>query len=247
MQIKDTSYEPIAERYNSFSDKGPLRILEMRTILDLAGDIQGKSVLDLACGTGYFGLQFKKLGASEVVGVDISEKMIEIAKEESQKQGADIKFHVRNISEMESFGKFDIIVAGWLFCNAESIEELDAMFRVAADNLKPSGKLVAYTIEPDYRLDKRNNYRPYEVDILSETPWKGGFRYEAEFITDPPSPLIFYGWGREYYESAMNKTGFKRFEWRKPMLIESDIKRYPAGFWDVHQKNCWETGFICEF
>ncbi|CEE91705.1 Methyltransferase [Xenorhabdus nematophila str. Anatoliense] len=247
MEIKDTSYEPIAELYNSFSDKGPLRVPEMQTILTLAGDIQGKSVLDLACGTGFFGLQFKKLGASRIVGVDISETMIKIAQEESQKQGADIEFHVRNISEMESFGKFDIIVAGWLFCNAASIEELDAMFQVAADNLKPSGKLVAYTIEPDYRLDKRDNYRHYELDFISESPWKGGFRYEAQFLTDPPSPLILYSWDRKYYESAMSKAGFKHFEWHKPMLTESDIERHPPGFWDVHQKNCWETGLICQF
>ncbi|MGJ0623332.1 class I SAM-dependent methyltransferase [Xenorhabdus bovienii] len=248
MKIKDTSYDPIAEHYNNFSDTAPQRTLEMRTILNLAGEIQGKSVLDLACGTGFFTFEFKRLGASKIVGIDISENMIAVAREEAKKSGENIEFHARDVSamEMESFGKFDIIVAGWLFCNAASIEELEAMFRVVATHLKPSGKLVSYTIEPDFRLDN-HDYSNYQVNFISETPWKSGFRHEAEFITNPPSPFIFYCWSHEDYENAANKAGLKHFEWRKPMIMESDIDRYPPGFWDNHQNNSWEVGFMCQF
>ncbi|MGJ0630393.1 class I SAM-dependent methyltransferase, partial [Xenorhabdus bovienii] len=74
---------------------------------------QGKSVLDLACGYGLFSRKFKKLGASNVIGVDISDKMIQIAKNKSRQYQDGIEFHIRDVCKMESFGKFDLIVAAW--------------------------------------------------------------------------------------------------------------------------------------
>ena len=38
-------------------------------------------VLDVACGTGDFAIALAKAGVKEVVGIDISEKMLEIGKE----------------------------------------------------------------------------------------------------------------------------------------------------------------------
>ncbi|WP_143706571.1 class I SAM-dependent DNA methyltransferase, partial [Xenorhabdus innexi] len=128
-------YDPIADAYGLFSDTAPQIKVGIRTVFALAGDIQGKSVLDLACGQGLFSRLYKKHGASKVIGVDISVNMLEIAKSKSQQYGDDIEYHVRDVCKMESFGKFDIINASWLFCHAVSLEELEAMFRVIADNL----------------------------------------------------------------------------------------------------------------
>ncbi|OTA16513.1 type 11 methyltransferase [Xenorhabdus vietnamensis] len=239
-------YNPIAHLYESFSDSTPHIEVEIRTILNLAGDIQGKSVLDLACGYGLFSREFKNRGASKVVGVDISDKMIEIARNKSQQYNDGIEFHLRNVCEMESFGKFDLIVAAWLFCHAESLEDLKAMFRVVAEHLKPSGKLIAYTYEPDYRLAK-GNYENYQIKILSEEPVKDTTLLKAEFLTTPPSPFTMYRWSREQYADAINEAGLKQFSWHKPMLLESDIAGYPPGFWDDYQRNCLDTALVCQF
>lgn len=121
----DALYDPIAHLYENFSDTAAHIKVEIRTIFDLAGDIHGKSVLDLACGYGLFSREYKNRGASKVIGVDISDNMIAIAKSKSQQYSDDIEFHVRNVCKMESFGKFDIVNAAWLFCHAESIEDLE--------------------------------------------------------------------------------------------------------------------------
>jgi putative methylase len=58
------------------------------TMLYLAytrGDIAGKRVLDLGCGTGRLGLAAAFLGAKEVVGIDVDRTAIAIAKENTAK------------------------------------------------------------------------------------------------------------------------------------------------------------------
>ncbi|MBC8943989.1 class I SAM-dependent methyltransferase [Xenorhabdus indica] len=130
-----------------------MRILDARFVLDVVGDVNGKSILDLACGYGYFSRKLYKRGASKVVGIDISEKMIELAKAKLKQYGDGLEFHVRDVGKMESFGKFDLVTAIWLFNYAASVEELETMFQTAARHLKPSGKLVAYMTSPDYRLE----------------------------------------------------------------------------------------------
>ncbi|MCC8380496.1 class I SAM-dependent methyltransferase [Xenorhabdus sp. PB30.3] len=244
-------YNAIADVYERFSDSAPQIEVEIRTVFGLAGEIQGKSVLDLACGYGLFSRLYKSRGASKVVGADISTNMIEIARNKSRQYGDGIEFHVRDVCNMESLGKFDIINASWLFCNAISLEELEMMFRTVANNLAPSGKLIAYTIEPDYQLTK-GNCSNYLCDILSEEHCRGGLLFKAEFTFPsrnpplPPAPFTMYSWSREQHAEASHKAGLQ-IEWHKPMLSQSDIDNQPAGFWDTYQNNCHEAAFVCKF
>nr|WP_323851975.1 class I SAM-dependent methyltransferase [Xenorhabdus sp. 42] len=182
----------------------------------------------------------------KVVGIDISEGMIAVAKKKSEQAGDNIEFHVRNVSEMESFGKFDIIVAVFLLPYSQSTEELEHMFQVAANHLNPSGKLVAYTVSPDYQLTL-GNVENYGVRFLREEPWLNGFRYHAEFLSTPLTLFTCYRWSRESYETAIKKAGFNHYRWEKPIVADSEIERYPAVFWDSYLNNCAHIGLVCQF
>lgn len=57
--------------------------LEQPAMRKLLPNVKGKFVLDLGCGYGCNCLDFIKRGAEGVIGVDISEKMLEIAMSES--------------------------------------------------------------------------------------------------------------------------------------------------------------------
>ncbi|MCC8382018.1 class I SAM-dependent methyltransferase [Xenorhabdus sp. PB30.3] len=243
---EQASYDAIGEHYERFSNTVAQRQSELQDILRMAGDIQGKSVLDLACGYGYFGREFYRRGASKIVGVDISEKMIELARMKSKQNKDNIEFHLQNVCEVQLAEKFDIVIAAFLFHYSESTQELETMFQAAANHLKPSGKLIAYMASPDYQL-KNGNCNNYGFRILNEDPWLDGVRYQAEFLTTPPSPFTFYRWSRESYENAINKAGFSRFSWQPPTVLECDLERYPVGFWDVYLNNCVHTGLVCQF
>lgn len=58
----------------------------------LSRQVEGKRVLDLCCNTGGFGVYAAVRGASEVVGIDIDEDVIEIAKGNARLNDARIKF-----------------------------------------------------------------------------------------------------------------------------------------------------------
>jgi putative methylase len=57
------------------------------------GDIKGKKVVDLGCGTGMFAIGAALLGAREVVGVDVDPDAVAIARTQASRMGLDsVKF-----------------------------------------------------------------------------------------------------------------------------------------------------------
>ena len=49
---------------------------EVFTLFEILGDIEGASVLELACSDGYFSRHLSEWGAGKVVAIDISPEMI---------------------------------------------------------------------------------------------------------------------------------------------------------------------------
>lgn len=72
-------------------------------ILNLAflkGDILGKRVFDLGCGTGRLAIGAKLLGAREVFGFDIDQGALEIAKENALRAGAEVEWILKPVSRI---------------------------------------------------------------------------------------------------------------------------------------------------
>ncbi|MBQ8203866.1 MAG: methyltransferase domain-containing protein [Clostridia bacterium] len=63
-------------------------------------------LLDLACGTGEFSNEFTGRGIS-VIGVDISEEMLCVAREKSEAAGNDILYVCQDAKELDLFGRVD--------------------------------------------------------------------------------------------------------------------------------------------
>jgi putative methylase len=58
----------------------------------MKGDIEGKMVCDLGCGTGILAIGAALLGAASVTGVDIDERALAVARENADLSGTDITF-----------------------------------------------------------------------------------------------------------------------------------------------------------
>jgi 2-polyprenyl-3-methyl-5-hydroxy-6-metoxy-1,4-benzoquinol methylase len=70
----------------------------------------GKTVLDLACGTGRHALKVAQWGA-EVVAVDHDEAKIEAARDAANRLGVEVDFRVVDLTgEWPAFGEFDIVL-----------------------------------------------------------------------------------------------------------------------------------------
>ena len=141
---------------------------EWHVLKNMLPDFQGKSVLDLGCGYGWHCIYAKEQGAKNVIGVDLSKKMIDKAKENSKELS--IVYYQMPIEDIE-FEKeqFDIIFSSLTF---HYIQNLDAIFRKINQFLKKGGSFVfsmehpVFTsrAEQDWFKDEKGNWLHWPVD-----------------------------------------------------------------------------------
>ncbi len=97
--------------------------LEQPAMAKLLPDVSGKVVLDLGCGYGHNCIDFIKRGAIKVVGIDISEKMLEVANTECFNDKIKyIKMNMTDIGQLNQ--KFDLIYSSLAFHYIEKFENL---------------------------------------------------------------------------------------------------------------------------
>ena len=80
---------------------------EMLHFAFMQGDLEG-TVFDLGCGTGMLAIGAKLLGAEKVVGFDIDNKALEVARKNAEKLGVEVEFVHADIFEVE--GHADSVV-----------------------------------------------------------------------------------------------------------------------------------------
>src|SRR2546421_10807879 len=102
------------ERYKNKGLSRSSKLL-LRFILD--NNVRDRSVLDLGCGAGGLSFELLKEGASNAVGVDLSPKMISVAKELAQAYDFEsrAKFQLGNGATSELPGS-DIVVMDKMLC-----------------------------------------------------------------------------------------------------------------------------------
>ena len=149
-------------------DKGWRR----KAVKEIADKDSPVKVLDVACGTGDFTIEIARKVAvgSEVIGVDISEGMMEIGKEKILKAGVTAEMTVADCEALPyDQNTFDRIAVGF---GVRNFEHLDLGLREMCRVLKPDGKLVILELSlPSNRL-VRGCYMLYFQKIL---PMVGGF------------------------------------------------------------------------
>jgi putative methylase len=72
------------------------------------GDITGKRVADLGCGTGILAIGAKLLGASEVLGIDVDSGSVDIARKFAGEEGLELTLEVGDIGAFH--GEVDTVV-----------------------------------------------------------------------------------------------------------------------------------------
>lgn len=156
-EIKEV-YDNLSKKYHKITAHHFFNTyLEVPETLSLLKNIRGKKVLDLGCGTGRHTKILKKRGA-KVWGIDISPRMLEIAKREIK--GVDFK--VGSVYKLPYKPKFfDIVFAG--LC-VSYFENLDKAFKEINRVLKRNGIFVFSFGHPlinvtSYIKGKPRNYR----------------------------------------------------------------------------------------
>ena len=238
-------YDHIGDKYDEYSRTATFKRAERYTVLRMVGSVDGYRVLDLACGAGFYARLLKQQGAGQVMGVDLSPEMIRIATQQEQAEPLGITYQVANVSELRQLGAFDLITAMHLFNYAKTKEELVKMFQHAYDNLVKDGRLVAYTVNPAFRLSK-SNVTKYGITITKESLVEDRHIIEGVFVVDPSTPVTVYQWSQATYEWALKEAGFREFIWIPSEASPEDVEQYGKEYWQDYDDNCFCIGLTCK-
>jgi len=203
--------------------------------LKFIGSLEGKAVLDAGCGEGYNTRILARSGA-RVTGVDISPRMVELARQEEQREPLGIRYEVTSFSELSFFGdaSFDVVVSTMALMDSPDFEgALKEFYRV----LRKKGRLFFSVTHPcfmtrgyDWIEDNQGNAVKVTVsDYFDRQPWVEYWRFsgipnpeEVERFAVPAFPRTFSD-----YLNALVKTGFALKRIQEPRPSQQACRKYP--------------------
>lgn len=172
-EYETNAYGSFASVYDTFMDDVPYEEWAgyLTGLLKEHGVNDGL-VLDLGCGTGTLTEILAKRGY-DMIGVDNSEDMLEIAKDKQEQSGLDVLYLLQDMREFELFGTVRAVVS---ICDSVNYiteeEELRTVFSLVNNYLDPGGIFI-------FDFNTVHKYR----DVLGEQTIAEN-REEGSFIWD---------------------------------------------------------------
>ena len=228
-----SDYQGHATGYQTAKRQPWRTYLEQPSALALLGDLSGSSVLDLGCGEGHYTRLLRQLGADQVLGVDLSSDMVELARAQEKSHPLGIDYRVCDAAELKLQTTFDLVFAGYLFNHARNREELRAQFSTVSDLLRPGGRLVALNNTPD---DPPSNFeagRPYGYSKSIDGPLVegAGIHYRFELEDSGEFTLTDYYISRAVMQTVMEGCGLQQVQWPQPTLDPEGVEALGADYW----------------
>lgn len=113
-----SGYQKIRNDPSSYNE-----LVEQPAMRALLPNLKGKSVLDLGCGAGKNCLEFLQDGASRIVGIDISKRMLDIANSSSKSENIEyVNLGMESVELLE--GGFDVVYSSFAMHYVEDFQDL---------------------------------------------------------------------------------------------------------------------------
>lgn len=170
--MKENKYDDplFFEKYSQMdrSKQGLAAAGEWSTLKTLLPDFAGKRVLDLGCGYGWHCIYAMEQGAKSAVGVDISGKMLAVAREKTTDPNVEyLQLPMEEISFPPQ--SFDIVISSLALHYVASFEEIAQKVQ---SFLKPNGMFIFSVEHPiftaygsqDWYYDAAGNILHFPVD-----------------------------------------------------------------------------------
>ena len=143
----EEEWEKIAPRWIDQMRNTPNETREIQLdppVIELCGDVAGKTVVDLGCGEGRFSRKLVGRGVERVLGLDRSPTMIAAAKELA---GASEEYLVADVEDLLFLedASFDLAVS---YLNQCDLQDFEANTREVFRILKPGGRFVVANLHP---------------------------------------------------------------------------------------------------
>lgn len=213
-----SAYEKMPRSIKGLEGAGEWHVLQA-----LLPDLQQKSVLDLGCGFGWHCRYAREQLASSVIGVDISENMLQKARELTDDPLITyIKMPIEDINFSEA--QFDVVISSLAFHYVESFEDIcNKVFSY----LKAHGTFIFSVEHPiftsraeqDWFYDDKRNRLHWAVDNYQDE----GVR-KTSFLTDN---VIKYHRTLSTYINGLINAGFNIRAIKEPIPSEDMLQNNP--------------------
>ena len=228
------AYTSFAEVYDQFMDNVPYREWAdfLQEILREEG-INDGLVLDLGCGTGSMTEELAGRGY-DMIGVDNSEDMLEIAMEKRQESGHDILYLLQDMQEFELYGTVRAVVS---VCDSVNYvtekEELERVFRLVNNYLDPGGIFI-FDFNTEYKYREVLGDRTIAENREDSSFIWDNYYYEEEHMNEYELTLFIQETDQKELYHKYQETHFQRAYTLEEIreLLEKSGLRFVAAYED---------------
>jgi len=201
-------FNKIAKRYDFLNRllSGGIDINWRKKAIAQLKELKPKTVLDVATGTADVALMtYKALKPAKIIGIDISDGMLELGRKKIEKQGLQQVIELFNgDSEKINYpdNSFDAVTVAFGVRNFQNLEQgLQEMLRV----LKPGGKLVVLEFSKPKQTAFKGLYNFYMKTVAPKAGSmfahnKDAYQYLNDSVQAFPE--------REQFTEVMKQTGY---------------------------------------
>ena len=194
-------------------------------LLRALGDVEGKNVLELGCGNGYWLRLLARAGA-KTTGIDLAENQIAAAKAWDDPITNEIDYRVGDVSQaLDLQGKFDIAFFEHVLLEIPDKNELYSAIQNAANTLKEGGLLFISDIHPFAPSSRPDNIRI--ADDFNYFDSGAPFEIQSKRVD---GETIYYKdvhWTLSDLAGAITSAGLKITEIAEPKPTTEDVEKYP--------------------
>ncbi|ANN17740.1 methyltransferase [Amycolatopsis orientalis] len=209
----ENDYDTFAEAYAAENESSLVNAYYTRpAILDLAGEVSGRRILDAGCGAGPLFEALRDRGAL-MTGFDASTKMVELAR---KRLGPDADLRVADLAEPLPYpdGAFDDVIAALVL---HYLEDWSAPLAEIRRVLKPGGRLIMAVNHPIiFKL------------LYPEADYFATVKWADEYIFSGQKAVLTY-WHRPLHAmtDAFTAAGFRTAVVSEPHPAPGARERFP--------------------
>ncbi len=223
------NYNQLAYIYQQVDIKPDKRYSMIPTILSIAGNLEGKTVLDVECGAGAYARAYANTGAKQVAAIDRMEIQIQLA---LQQPHVGIDFSVGDAFNMR-LPRADIVNAPFVLDGLHKPRQVELLMERFARACLPGGQLILIANNPHGSPPRAQSVRK-----TLEGPRKDGTGIRVEFERDGGyiCTLRSHFFSFETIKSALESAGFSEVMLHPPIVCDEGYRVCEPDYWEGYEE-----------
>ncbi|QLY28524.1 class I SAM-dependent methyltransferase [Nocardia huaxiensis] len=221
--VQPYSYDSIAEAYTAENETSLLNAYyERPAMLELAGDVSGRRILDAGCGSGALFAELRDRGAT-VTGIDASAGMLELAR---RRLGSDADLRIADLANPLAFpdNAFDDVIASLVL---HYLRDWGPALTELRRVLAPGGRLIV-SVEHPFAIWISERSAGHKTDYFRTRE-----RTEEWIMGGQSARLTFWDRPLHAMTDAFTTAGFRINVISEPPPVPAARDRFPEVFGEV--------------